>query len=268
MYTRRDIEKDIREMGLRAGDSVIVHSSYKSIGGVDGGPFAVIDALADVVLPTGALLFPNLYIPRGFTVDDPPRFDLKGEHVKNLGILPELFKFHYARHFSIHPTHSLMGIGEKARAILADHDKVGLPCGLGTPWAKNARVGGGILLIGVDQRVNTTYHSAEEQMDDPYQLTDEVIIGTVVVDGIDHLVPSKLHVWRYHADFSILNPELEARGLLIRGRIGDAGTMWLDARGFIHLALTKLEQDRAYFIAGQDMERAIRDTRASGCATA
>lgn len=251
MHTKGDIERDLREIGLQAGDSVVVHSSYKSIGQVDGGPFAVIDALADVLLPDGALLFPNLYIPHRFTVDDPPRFDLKGDHVRNLGILPELFKFHYASHFSLHPTHSLMGIGGKAATILADHEKAGRPCGLGTPWATNARVGGRILLIGVDQRVNTSYHSAEEQMDDPYQLTDEVIMGTVVVDGTVLVVPSRLHVWRYHADFNIVNPELERSGYLKWGRVGDAVTMCLDANGFTNLALQKLRENPGYFLGGQ-----------------
>lgn len=251
MRSQRDIEADLWALGLRRGDSVIVHSSFKSIGPVDGGPRAVIDALTEVLLPDGALLFPNLFIPHGFTPDAPPRFDLKGEHVKNLGILPETFKFEYAEHFSLHPTHSLMGTGDRAALILSGHEKAGVPCGLGTPWAKNAALGGRVLLIGVDQRVNTTYHSAEEQMDEPYQLTDEVILGAVHVDGRDVVVPSRLHVWRYHPDFNILNLELEAVGLLRQGHVGEAPTLCLDASGFIDMALGKLAMNRSYFLPRQ-----------------
>jgi len=251
MVVQRHIEADLLDLGLRRGDSVIVHSSFKGIGPVAGGPRAVIDTLIEALLPDGALLFPNLYIPHGFTADAPPRFDLTGGHVRNLGILPEMFKFGYAEHYSIHPTHSLMGIGDKAPSILAEHERAGVPCGLGTPWAKNATLGGKVLLIGVDQRVNTTYHSAEEQMAHPYQLTDEVILGVVVVDGREVIVPSRLHVWQYHPDFNSLNPEMEALGILRRGRVGEALALCLDAGKFVDLALEKLAEDRGYFLGGQ-----------------
>jgi aminoglycoside 3-N-acetyltransferase len=248
---QRRIEDDLRTLGLRRGDSVIVHSSFRSIGPVASGPCAVLEALIRVLLPDGALLFPNLYIPHGFTVQNPPTYDLKGAHVSNLGILPEMFKFGYAEHFSLHPTHSLMGVGDRAPDILAAHEIAGVPCGRGTPWAKNAFLGGKVLLIGVDQRVNTTYHSAEEQMDRPYQLTNEVVAGTVLVDGREVIVPSRLHVWRYHPDFNLLNGELEERGHLRRGRVGNAPTLCLDAGPFINLALEKLASNRAYFLDEQ-----------------
>jgi len=194
---------------------------------------------------------PTCTFPVASPLDDPPCFDLKGEHVRNLGILPETFKFSYAEHFSIHPTHSLMGLGAKAPALLSGHEIAGVPCGRGTPWAKNGDMGGKVLLIGVDQRVNTTYHSAEEQMKEPYQLTRDVVEGTVVVDGEELLVLSRLHVWQYHPDFNILNPELERVGLLKRGSIGNAPAMCLDAGGFINLALEKLNKDRGYFLVDQ-----------------
>ena len=248
MYSRGNIRKDILALGIKHNDSVVVHSSYKSIGDVDGGPRAVIEALADIVLRDGALLFPNLYIPHGFTKENPPRFRLKEDHVKNLGIIPELFKLEYAEHFSIHPTHSMMGIGDKARDILADHEKAEVPCGPGTPWAKNALAGGRILLIGVDQRCNTTYHCAEEQIENSYQLSNDVINGVVVVDGEDIVVPSRLHIWGNHPDFNLINPELKDLGYLKIGKIGMADTLCIDAAGFLNLSLEKLRQDSRYFL--------------------
>lgn len=250
-WTSLDIRGNLRDLGLRRGDCVIVHSSFGSIGSVAGGPRTIIEALIETVLPEGALLFPNLYIPHGFTADAPPRFDLRGEHVANLGILAEIFKFSFADCFSVHPTHSLMGTGDTAPAILAGHEEAGVPCGAGTPWARNAEYGGKVLLVGVDQRVNTTYHSAEEQMERPYRLTDETVPGIVVVDGEERVVPSRLHVWQYQANFNRLNGELETRGYLVRGRVGLAPTLCIDAAGFIELALQKLTVDGACFLDQQ-----------------
>ena len=248
VYEISRIAADLGRLGLQRGDCLVVHSSYKSTGGVAGGPEGLIDALAEVLLPEGALLFPNLNIGRQFTTEDPPRFDLKRDPVKQtIGILPELFKQHYAEYFSIHPTHSLMGIGLAAKAILQGHEKAGLPCGRGTPWEKNAIAGGKILLIGVGQGRNTTYHCAEEQIDNSYQLTADAIEGVVVIDGVETIVSSRLHVSGNHPDFSIIEPELEELGFLMRGVIGDAQSTCIDAGAFLQLCMRKMRADPRYF---------------------
>ena len=243
------ITEDLKTLGLENGDSVVVHSSYKSVGLVDGGPHAVIESLMETVLPDGALLFPNLNIPHEFTKGAPPLFDLKKDSVKNkTGIIPEVFKFEYAEHFSMHPTHSMMGIGEKASDILKDHDKAGVPCGKGTPWEKNAFCGGKILLIGVGQNSNTTCHSTEEQIENPYKLSADIIDGIVAVDGKEIVVPSRLHLWKYNADFNIINAELEARDYMKTGRVGNADALLIDAAAFIELCLDKMRHDKEYFL--------------------
>jgi aminoglycoside 3-N-acetyltransferase len=193
---------------------------------------------------------PNLNIAEEFTVANPPRFDVKNDPIKHtVGIIPQTFKTEYAEHFSLHPTHSLMGIGERAAEILAGHDTAGVPCGANTPWHKNALAGGEVLLIGVDQRCNTTHHCAEERVADTYQLSKDVIDGVVILDGREVSVPSRLHVWSNHPDFNIINEELRALGHLVSGPVGEAEAMLLDARGFLELALEKLARDVRYFLA-------------------
>ncbi len=247
--TVSQIVRDLKALGLSREDSVVVHSSYKSIGNVTGGPRGVIDALTEVILPDGALLLPNLNIPHEFTAENPPRFDLEKDAIKqNVGIIPELFKFQYAEHFSIHPTHSMMGTGEKAQDILKDHEKAGVPCGIGTPWEKNALSGGKVLLIGVGQNSNTTHHCPEEQIQNPYQLSSDVIDGVVVIDGKEMVVRSRLHVRGNYPDFSIINPELSARGYLKSGTVGNARTLYIEAGGFVRLCLEKMRHDGRYFL--------------------
>lgn len=253
MLAKNTIIDDLKSLGIKQGDAVVVHSSYKKIGNVDGGPVAVIDALIDTVLPEGALLFPNLNILREFTVDDPPRFDLKKCHIKNLGIIPELFKFQYAEHFSIHPTHSMMGVGAKAYDILKGHEKAGVCCGRGTPWEKNALAGGKILLIGVDHFRNTSYHCVEEQIENTYKLSKEVVQGVVIVDDEEIVVPSRLHIWEGRApNFNILNDELMELGYLKTGKIGMADTLCVDAGGFVKVGLEKVRLDSRYFLADEE----------------
>jgi aminoglycoside 3-N-acetyltransferase len=41
---KQDITSGLRKLGLTAGDKVLLHSSLSSLGEVEGGPDAVIDA--------------------------------------------------------------------------------------------------------------------------------------------------------------------------------------------------------------------------------
>jgi aminoglycoside N3'-acetyltransferase len=49
LATRPDIENGLRELGLRRGDVVEVHSSLSSFGWVEGGAATAVDALMAVV---------------------------------------------------------------------------------------------------------------------------------------------------------------------------------------------------------------------------
>ena len=55
--TKDSLIKDIQRMGIGPEDTVLIHSSMKAIGPVEGGAEAVIDALMDYFAP-GLLCFP------------------------------------------------------------------------------------------------------------------------------------------------------------------------------------------------------------------
>ena len=53
---RAELARQLRALGLEAGDRVLVHSSLSSLGHVEGGADALIDALLDVVTASGTLV--------------------------------------------------------------------------------------------------------------------------------------------------------------------------------------------------------------------
>ena len=57
--TKQQLIDDLQKIGLKNGDSVLVHSSLSKIGFVEGGAKTVIDALSEVISETGTLLFPT-----------------------------------------------------------------------------------------------------------------------------------------------------------------------------------------------------------------
>ena len=57
--TKNSIMEDLRKMGVKEGMTVIVHSSLSSIGWVNGGEVAVIQALMEVVTEEGTIIMPT-----------------------------------------------------------------------------------------------------------------------------------------------------------------------------------------------------------------
>jgi aminoglycoside 3-N-acetyltransferase len=59
MLTFEKLVEEFRELGVMKGDVLFIHSSYKSFGGVEGGPQTVINALLDVIGVEGTLIMPT-----------------------------------------------------------------------------------------------------------------------------------------------------------------------------------------------------------------
>ncbi len=155
--TLGDIVRGLRDLGLARGDSLIVHSSMRHLGPVEGGADAVIDAILEVIGPGGNLMLPT------FNYVHPvpsPYFDPQ-ETPGRTGILPEAGRKRPEAVRSLHPTHSVAVIGPDAERLTAGHLKQRV-FGVGSPVDLLAQGGGKVLLLGVGQTSNSTIHVAEE----------------------------------------------------------------------------------------------------------
>src|SRR5689334_16415836 len=56
MASRATITAELRSLGVRGGDVLMVHASLKRIGPVVGGAHAIVGALCDAVAPSGTLM--------------------------------------------------------------------------------------------------------------------------------------------------------------------------------------------------------------------
>ena len=59
MHTRNDLKEDLRRMGFNGTETVIIHSSLKSIGEVEDRADGILDALEDF-FADGLLVFPSM----------------------------------------------------------------------------------------------------------------------------------------------------------------------------------------------------------------
>lgn len=58
MYTKEQLKKQVENMGLTGEETILIHSSMKSIGEVEGGADTVLDALIEY-FGHGLLLLPT-----------------------------------------------------------------------------------------------------------------------------------------------------------------------------------------------------------------
>lgn len=193
-YTKETLQQDLAAMGLRGDETILIHSSMKSIGAVEGGADTVLDALMGY-FAQGLLLLPThtwRFMDGGNTV-----FDVRTSPCC-VGILPELFRQRPGVVRSLHPTHSLAAYGRGAEAYLEGELETTTPCAPGGCYDRLRAVGGKILLVGVTHARNTFLHSVEEVLNVPHRLTDQPLRLTVVDrEGCAHTAYMRRH---YNAD--------------------------------------------------------------------
>ena len=72
MITQTQLREGFAALGVPQGGKVLVHSSLRSLGQVEGGADAVIDSLLAVLGPAGTLLVPTLTGSEELSPQNPP----------------------------------------------------------------------------------------------------------------------------------------------------------------------------------------------------
>ena len=169
--------KDLRTLGIAEGNTVMVHSSLRSLGPLPNGAETVISALLEVLGKDGSLLFPALSYRTVNAAN--PVFDVNNSPCC-VGGLSEYFRLREGTLRSIHPTHSVCAVGKKAVELLRNHELDTTSCGENSPFRKLREQGDWILFIGCGIAPNTSMHALEELVNPPYLHGDFVkyqIIG-------------------------------------------------------------------------------------------
>ena len=176
--TRKELAEGFRRVGLSAGDGVIVHSSFKSFGGVEGGPATVIEALKDVLTPDGTLMMPAFNQLRAFQEGGEGIFDPRTTPAVT-GVITDTFWRMEGVLRSLDPSHSFAAWGKNAKRYLENHHRT-LSVGPDSPLELLGREDGKGLLLGVGYRANTYHHVVE------------IIVGCKCVGERTQAVPVRL----------------------------------------------------------------------------
>lgn len=165
MYSKQDIVKNLEALGIKKGDKLLIHASYKSLGAVQGGIETVIEAFKEAVGEEGTLMFPT------FTYENVngqnPVFDIKISP-SCVGMIPEVFRKGKDVVRSLHPTHSLAVWGKDKEYYIENHHQDQNCLDQNSPIMKLKIAGGKILLVGCGLKKNTLLHGLEIACKVPY----------------------------------------------------------------------------------------------------
>ena len=180
MHTKESLMKDLRSMELDGTEAIMVHSSMKSIGEVEGGADTVVDAFMEFFKK-------GLFMTPTHTWDqmgaDYPIFNPETEPAC-VGIIPNIFRTRPGVVRSLHATHSIAAYGEIAEEYIKGEENATSPCPPGGCWDRLREVDAKILLLGVTHGRNTFIHSVDEYLGIGDRLTDEpTLMHIVMPDG-------------------------------------------------------------------------------------
>lgn len=216
--TKDTLKEGLRSLGVGPGMKVMVHSSLKSFGHVEGGADTVVDALMELLTPEGTLVMPSFNHEAPYEQGEV--YDAAHTPTIN-GIIPDTFWRRPGVMRSINPTHPFAAWGKDARRYTEDHQKTSA-MGPDSPLGRLMEDGGYCLLLGVGYTRNTFHHYVETCEGAPCLRLRGEVYPVRLADGTE----TTAHTWSWRGgrcpiDDGALYAPLMA-GVDRRARIGDA----------------------------------------------
>ncbi len=246
--TKQKLIEDFKKIGLKSGDSVLVHSSLSKIGFVEGGPSTIVDALFDVIGKEGTLLFPTFPAKgRNKThLEEHPIFDIKNTP-SQMGSITEYFRKLESVYRSFHPTDSVCAKGPLAEYYTNSHFGQLTPYNEHSPFRKLCEKRGKILMLGTTLNgACTNLHTLEDAVDFKYPVYDATIFEVKMIDekGKEQSMKTKVHNPEYSAkrNCDALKPLFEKEGVLKNGYVGEAKTMLIDANKMLEVMIKSYKE--------------------------
>lgn len=264
-YTKENLKKDLAKMGFDGTECIMVHSSMKSIGEVEGGADTVVDVFMEY-FKEGLFMTPThtwKQMSAEYCVFDP------ATEPACVGIIPNIFMKREGVVRSLHPTHSIAAYGKDASEYIKGEENATTPCPVGGCWERLRAVNAKILLVGVTHARNTFIHAIEEVYDVPERLTEEPTLFKIVMpDDTQKEVAMHRHYNRIMEHISeAFDKMLEGyfeTGAAEKVRFGDAECILCDANRLFEVTGAILKQEINCFIDRDEIPREWYENHCKG----
>lgn len=248
---------EFRDLGVGAGDTLLVHSSLSALGWVCVDATTVVDALMSTVTESGTLVvpthspqysdperwhrppIPDDWVPT--VIEERPPYRPRVTPSRGVGAIPECLRTYPRAHRSRHPVMSFTAWGRDAASIVADH---AYDFGLGetSPLAEVYDRSGQVLLLGVDHDVNTSLHLAEHRAEYPDKET--VSYRVPVLEGGQRRLREIDELETDTGDFQEVGSAFEEDHEVRIGSVGAATGRLLDQPALVDFAVEWFGRNR------------------------
>ncbi|MCE2432373.1 MAG: AAC(3) family N-acetyltransferase [Candidatus Latescibacteria bacterium] len=233
-YTVTQLCDDLRALGVEIGDILFVHSSFKSLGMIQGGAETVITAFENALGVDGVLLMPS------FNLIGDREQRASSWHIaktkSSVGWLTEYFRLMPGTHRADHYSHSVAARGQSAKNFVADHlSEKGLTSpwdrppwgktyGTNSPMMRAYEQDGKLLMLGIDYQSSTYIHVVE------VMFWNERLKEN----------PNAEYIW---LDRVRLGEVWDRSGILETGKVGDAACRLFRIRAYVDQLLNIVRDD-------------------------
>lgn len=252
MHTKQQLISDLRTLGICPGDTVLMHSSYRSLGGIEDGAAGFFDAFLSLLGAEGTLVLPALtysHVNR-----ENPYFDIRTTPTC-VGYLTEYFRTQVQGVIrSLHPTHSCCAVGRHAVCLTAEHYRDRTPVGTNSPFALLPKLGGKLLFVGCSYDRNTSMHGVEEWVEPEYVMDRTLPVVYTITDENGNTFKRthlKYHFHREEIDYEqkysrmvdLLPPDK-----ITHGRLLDAQCVLMDSAAVWEIGAETMRRDPYFFV--------------------
>ena len=250
--TTNEIKNGLRELGIQAGDVVLVHSAMRTMGHVEGSANSVVDALLELLKPNGTLVVPTFTFAH--EAEEDPIVDPAADH-SEMGIITETARLYPGARRSTAFRHSFAAIGRRSQ-VLAENAPELSPFDLRSSFGVMAALNTQVILLGVTYSSSTSHHFAEFVCEVPYRQAISRMAkvrqasGKVVEQKMTDYQPKSEGGSYYGSrgpDFNRLGQILEDRGLVNTTLIGNAAARRFAMRDLLDLAQLEATKDYNVF---------------------
>lgn len=236
MYSEKELIGQLNAMNVPRDGIVLMHSSLRCIGEVEGGGEAVLDLLIRYFTEKGGLFCVPTPTVRNLLDGKEITLDMNSAE-NDLGVLSKLAAMRTDGIRSENPLLSMVVFGDRARAeaFVRDDAFITTPTAKESCYGKLATWGGYILLVGVGHEKSTYLHSVAELLDMEDRMdTEEQRVGVKRLSGEIILRKMRLYKCSKTIDVSRRFPKYEIafryHGGIVDGFFGDAPVQFCDAK--------------------------------------
>lgn len=254
---KQEVLDAFAKVGVKKGQTIIVHTSLSQLGFVCGGAQVIIEALLESVGEEGTIVMPtqswkNLDPSTGVHWEEPeewwqiirdnwPAYRKEITPTNTMGAVAEMFRTWPGTIRSEHPARSVAACGKYAEFLTEDHDLSNI-FGEGSPIGKLYELDAQVLLIGVGYDKNTSIHLADVRAEYPgkHNCTE---YSAIMEDG--------KRVWKAYdtlfvdgEDFEDIGNAFEKEGKVCKESLGNGMVTFMRQRDIVDFAVKWIEQNR------------------------